>query len=255
VIGTDRREALRRPATVPPVTSEGLPPAAEGVSLTERVYQALKQEIVDATLLPGQALAEPDLAERFGVSKTPVREALRLLVHEDLLLVLPRKGYVVRPLGFDEVREVFDLRVLLQPVVAARAARRRMPHDVARLRELTERWKAATGWHDRIAIGMEQNFLICEIAGDSRTTRWVTTLLQESLRFWLLAAGFAEQPWPAEKSEEAMTGTILAAIADGDAELAASETARYVGTLRSLVTTTLAGSDGVERVSPAGPTA
>ena len=67
-------------------------------SLTEQVYEALREDILRARRRPGQVVAEPELALHYGVSKTPVREALRLLAQDGCVIVLPRKGYLVRPL-------------------------------------------------------------------------------------------------------------------------------------------------------------
>ena len=59
-------------------------------SLTDQVYESLREEILKVQWAPGDIVAEPELAGRYGVSKTPVREALRLLVQDGWVLVLPR---------------------------------------------------------------------------------------------------------------------------------------------------------------------
>ena len=96
-------------------------------SLTEQVYDALKREILTARLRPSQPLIENELAARFGVSKTPIREALRLLVQDGWIVVLPRKGYLVAPLSLEDVREVFALRLLLELQVTGEAASQARP--------------------------------------------------------------------------------------------------------------------------------
>ena len=90
------------------VIEPGTPRVADRqVSLTDQIYERVRQEIIEAKWRPGQILLEPELAALYGVSKTPVREALRLLVQEDWVIILPRKGYLVRPLRLGDIGEVF----------------------------------------------------------------------------------------------------------------------------------------------------
>ncbi|MDQ0772803.1 DNA-binding GntR family transcriptional regulator [Streptomyces aurantiacus] len=97
-------------------------PAKRRLSLTDQVYEQLKDDILETRCAPGDVLVEPELAERYGVSKTPVREALRLLVQDDWVIVMPRKGYLVRPVRLDDIREIFEIRHMIEPAMAARAA-------------------------------------------------------------------------------------------------------------------------------------
>src|SRR5437899_2254075 len=93
----------RKTITLP--SGEPAPPKTD--SLTQQVYDNLKEEILRAERAPGETVAEPELAARYGVSKTPVREALRLLLQDGWVTALPRKGYLIRPLALEDVREVF----------------------------------------------------------------------------------------------------------------------------------------------------
>jgi DNA-binding GntR family transcriptional regulator len=107
------------------------PPAGPQLSLTDQIYERTRQEIIEAKWRPGQILLEPELAALYGVSKTPVREALRLLVQEDWVVILPRKGYLVRPLRLDDIGEVFGLRIMIEPALFADTARNSGPAGVA----------------------------------------------------------------------------------------------------------------------------
>lgn len=80
----------------------------------ERIYRLLKQEIFDFLLLPGDRFSENDLAARMGASRTPVRQALHLLEQEGYLEVQPRSGWQVRPVDFDRLEALYDLRVVLE---------------------------------------------------------------------------------------------------------------------------------------------
>ena len=91
-------------------------------SRTEAVLESVKHAILTGEFKPGQALVETDLAERLGVSKTPVREALKTLAGSGLVVMSPYKGVTVREVDLAHARGVYDMRLLLEPVAAARTA-------------------------------------------------------------------------------------------------------------------------------------
>lgn len=114
---------------------------------SERVYRTLREEIMHGVLPPGHLIAEVEQAERMGVSRTPVREAIGRLLAD--LLVEPNtgRGVVVAPISIDNVHDLFEMREALDTACAALAARRADPtvfHDLA------TRFEAA---HQRLATG------------------------------------------------------------------------------------------------------
>jgi DNA-binding GntR family transcriptional regulator len=88
----------------------------------ERIYSELRKEILAFDLTPHELLVEAAVAQRFGVSKAPVREALAILQRDGLIEALPRKGYLVTAVTFQDVRELFELRVVLEGSAAELAA-------------------------------------------------------------------------------------------------------------------------------------
>jgi len=111
----------------------------------DRVYDTLRQGILDGTYAQGARLGEADLADSLGVSRTPVREALRRLGSEGLLATLPNKGARVRTWTAGELGDIFDLRALLEGHAAARAAARVTDADISAMNDLVTRMEAATG--------------------------------------------------------------------------------------------------------------
>ncbi|KPW35398.1 Transcriptional regulator GntR [Pseudomonas coronafaciens pv. atropurpurea] len=83
-------------------------------ALAEDVYRRLKQEIFDFYLLPYDRFTETQLADRYQVSRTPVRDALYRLQREGYLDVEFRRGWSVRPLDFDQIDQLYDLRIVLE---------------------------------------------------------------------------------------------------------------------------------------------
>src|SRR5579859_4582023 len=96
-------------------------PSVAVPSRTEAVLDALKHAILTGRLPPGQALVENELAAQLGVSKTPVREALKTLAGAGLVTMSPYKGATVRTVDDALARSVYDIRLLLEPEAVRRA--------------------------------------------------------------------------------------------------------------------------------------
>jgi DNA-binding GntR family transcriptional regulator len=110
--------------------------------LTDRVHAALREAITSGRLAPEARIKQEQVAAELGVSRTPVREALHLLEREGLVRLVPRRGAVVQGFTAADVRELYELRELLEPTAAALATARASAEErqtVQRLAGLTER--------------------------------------------------------------------------------------------------------------------
>ena len=94
---------------------------ADGGLIRDGVYGNIRADILACTLAPGAHIHENDLAVRYDVSKSPVRDALLRLEVEGLIEVLPRKGYRVRPISIVDVGELYEMRLLLEKACVRRA--------------------------------------------------------------------------------------------------------------------------------------
>ncbi|MFD5028926.1 GntR family transcriptional regulator [Streptomyces sp. NPDC058220] len=101
-------------------------------SRTQYVLEAIKHGILTGGLSPGQALVETELAAQFGVSKTPVREALKTLAGTGLVVMSQYKGATVRTVDAAMAHEVYDVRLLLEPEALRRSLARHASLDAAR---------------------------------------------------------------------------------------------------------------------------
>ncbi|MFE7568591.1 GntR family transcriptional regulator [Streptomyces sp. NPDC057539] len=101
-------------------------------SRTQYVLEAIKHGILTGGLSPGQPLVETELAARFGVSKTPVREALKTLAGTGLVVMSQFKGVTVRTVDAAMAHEVYDVRLLLEPEALRRSLTRRASLEPAR---------------------------------------------------------------------------------------------------------------------------
>ena len=112
--------------------------AGKEESLANQAYQRLHQEILTCSLAPGQIVSERELARRYEVSKTPMREALAQACHAGFIQRLPGRGYIVSPITIRDIRELFDLRLILESTAVERAVHRSNAELVARLKEMAE---------------------------------------------------------------------------------------------------------------------
>jgi DNA-binding GntR family transcriptional regulator len=108
----------------------------------ELAYATVRDGILHGKYDAGSRLTEEDLARAAGVSRTPIREALRRLHAEGLVQFEPNHGAVVSLYGLEQAEEIFELRALLEPISARRAAERATPATIAALRALAEQQMA-----------------------------------------------------------------------------------------------------------------
>jgi len=113
------------------------------VALFEKVDERIRQRIFSRDLKPGERIDEQALARDFGISRTPLREALKVLQNEGLVKLVPRRGCFVAKLSGQDVDEIYGTIGLLEGACAARAAQAATLADVARLRRVTERMAQA----------------------------------------------------------------------------------------------------------------
>src|SRR3954453_15523586 len=134
-----------------------------------RVRDLLEEAILEGALKPGERLRAEALAQRFGTSRTPIREALLALEAQGLVAVEPNRGGVVRAFDRADVLDLYEVRALLEPAAAARAAHRIAPHDVDRLQALCDPAEATQDDEDgQIALTEAFHRIIGEAAASPR---------------------------------------------------------------------------------------
>lgn len=98
-------------------------------SIREQVYEELKKLIVDGEILSGEKIVELDYAEKFGVSRTPIREALRMLEYEGLVSMTDRGGVIVNYISEDDIKEIYKVRIVLEDLVIDEIIKRDVSFD------------------------------------------------------------------------------------------------------------------------------
>lgn len=163
-----------------PVASEAYP------QIRDKVYEQLRQAMLKGSLKPGERLVERKLAEQLGVSRTPVREAIRMLQLEGLVVHLPRVGSVVAQVTDDEVVDIYRIRAVLEGLAARMAAEKINPTQLQQLTNLLETIEelAKERDFDRLEkVHQEYNDLIYQVADSMRLYGMITTLVDHITRY------------------------------------------------------------------------
>ncbi|MBL8517225.1 MAG: GntR family transcriptional regulator [Betaproteobacteria bacterium] len=161
-------------------------------TLSAAIVERIRQDILDGRHAPGQPLRQDSLAASFGVSRIPVREALFQLEAEGLVRIEPHKGAIVLGLVPDEVDDVFDLRLLLEPRLLASSLPRLTDADFAEAQALDATFGDAIEQQDIARWGelnAELHLCLYRRATQPRTLSIVASLLQSSERYTRLQLG------------------------------------------------------------------
>ncbi len=185
-------------------------------------YERVRRAIVRVELPPGTPISEAQLVARFGLSKAAVRAALARLRADGLVLAEPRRGHLIAPLTMRDVREIYDLRLLLEPPAAAAAAGRMSAAELTRLRILCEPVPDLDddASAERFLVANRAiHVAIAQAGGNRRAAAIVEQLLDDSERARLIAlrAGAAEHGIRAHAEHL----DLLRALESGDGTAAA----------------------------------
>ena len=158
-------------------------------SLAGQVYEAIKKDIISCALGPGQQIAQQQLAERYGVGITPVREALQKLTREGLVLTIPRFGYLVTTITISDVAEIFELRAILESAAARLAAARASDEQVEQLAGLagyTYVYKDRDSYSDFLTHNRAFHIALAKASGNKRLIEAISHLMDELTRMFHL---------------------------------------------------------------------
>lgn len=201
------------------------------------IFRELRQDILACRLPPGAELREAELAERFAVSKSPVRDALSRLVHEGLVMVMPRQGYRVAPISMKDVRDMFQYRAVLESACLRVAAQRASTEALRALDRFREFDAAA---HPDGFIGYNRDFhsALAELCGNARLLAAVAVQMDQMDRVITLSLGALRSADPARLIQQ--HDEIVDALQHQDARRASALVTRHIGEAQKRVCGALA---------------
>lgn len=161
------------------------------LTVPEQVAARVGDRIIAGDLAPGSRIVEQELAAEFGVSRGPIRDALRILEREGLVTILARRATVVTELSIDEVREIFEVRAALTETIARKIAQARnrdylaiLDLGIERLAELAQLEQDRGQYAETV---YRLSILAARLCGNKRLARMVTALSLQTLRYSKLA--------------------------------------------------------------------
>lgn len=212
----------------------GAPALARGPTAADRIYSALRADIVALRRAPGQPINEKELALGFGISRTPVREALLRLAGEGLVAIFPQSGTFVGRIPVAALPEAILVRQALEGLTAQHAAQNARAEQIAALNALIERQQKTERRRDHGAFhAADEKFhaLIADIAGHPGVWRLVEQVKLQVDRYRRLTL-----PVPGRMGRVvAEHGAIVAAIAARDPDRAAAAMATHLDGLSASI--------------------
>lgn len=167
----------------------------------EHVRATLRAAILDRTLPAGVRLVQSDLAAQLGVSTTPVREALRDLATEGLVLFDSHRGAVVRPLDIGEVREIYELRMTLEPLMVGRVIDRITAEQLDRAEELAGRMRTESDMSVWVNLNRDFHAVFSDVDAQSRLAQ-ILAGLRDSAAGYVAVSLDARREQVEEANEE-----------------------------------------------------
>jgi DNA-binding GntR family transcriptional regulator len=215
--------------------------AANALTLTERAYRELEEQIVTLRLKPGEFLSEYALASSLRIGRTPIREALQRLGREGLVTILPRKGILVAETDPRKQLLVLEVRRELERLLSRLGAQRASEEQRRRFREIADNMDRAGKANDDLTfmrLDRELNLMIAE-AGQNEYAACAMRFLQgHSRRFWYLHyRQAADLPLCAR-----LHAAQARAIAGGDAKAAAAAADRLIDYTETFTRATVLGA-------------
>jgi DNA-binding GntR family transcriptional regulator len=205
------------------------------------VYDLLREDILDLDLAPGSMVDEVQLAERFGLSRTPIREALVRLAGEGLIVTLPNRSTMVAPIDFANLAAFFDALVLMYRVTTRLAAEFRSDADLSRLHALQATFAETVRAGDDLAMIAANRDFHAAIAEAGRNPYYLSLfsrLLDEGrriLRMYYYTSFQPTSPHPYILEHEAILAAIAARDVDLADRLAREHAEKIVRQIRSMI--------------------
>ena len=196
--------------------------------LRETVCEALRDAIRRGILEPGERLMEVQLAEELGISRTPVREAIRKLEQEGYVIMMPRRGTYVSSVSVKDVKEIFEIRSALETLAAELATMRIEPDELDKLRALLTKIEGhielKEGMDKIVKTDVEFHGLLYQVSRNERLVAIISNLMEQLARFRTLSMSYPGRLKETLEEHRAM----VEAIAAGDVDAARDAAERHM---------------------------
>ncbi|MBR2518471.1 MAG: GntR family transcriptional regulator [Selenomonadaceae bacterium] len=185
--------------------------------LRETVCEALRAAIRNGILEPGERLMEVQLAEELGISRTPVREAIRKLEQEGYVIMMPRRGTYVSSVSVNDIKEIFEIRSALESLSTGLAAMRIEPDELEKLRALLTEIEGHIKRRDIdkiVETDIEFHGLLYQVSRNERLVTIISNLKEQLARFRTLSMSYPGRLQETLEEHRAMVEAIAAGNVD-----------------------------------------
>jgi len=160
----------------------------------EKAYNQIKGKIITAQMPPGSVISETQLMEEFTLGRTPIREAIKQLQTENLVMVTPRKGMYVADIAVTDLLQIFEVRVELEAFATRLAADRVTELEIKELQELATAYQKADLSNKDFLIHLDGEFhsLLAKATHNKFLIKEIEYYYNLSLRIWYIALRYAK---------------------------------------------------------------
>ncbi|MBT2550406.1 GntR family transcriptional regulator [Arthrobacter sp. ISL-65] len=212
-----------------------LPERQDDESFADFAYRVLCDELIVLDIKPGEPLNDEVISRRLGVGRTPIREAMKRLESDHLVVAYPRRGTFAAGVDITDLAEISEIRQLLEPAAAARAARMASPQRRQELRDFArEVGQLLPGMHsqrDLMRLDMRVHRMIYRATGSRHLEDILIRYDNLATRIWSLVL----EKLPPVSEHIAQHIELLECIAAGDSEAAARLTTQHVADFENLI--------------------
>lgn len=210
-------------------------PREDRRSLRDIAYDRIKSMIIACEVQPGTVISEAELSTTLGIGRTPVHQALDRLMVDQLVEVIPRKGVIVRPLSFREVKDINEVRLVNETYTAKLAAERITPAYVEAIRDNVKRMYEAARRNDLYAlIDTDREFhdLLAAASGNPVLVGHIRSLHDRMLRYWFATL---TQRLPDMHRMCDQHNAVAEAVCRSDSDAAAAAMGDHIETLNEVM--------------------
>jgi DNA-binding GntR family transcriptional regulator len=209
-----------------------LPRIGSNITLSEQAYIVIKDAIINNKLKPNEILSEEALAEELGISRTPVRAALKKLAFERLIVINPGKNAMVADLSQDDLSNVFTIRIALEPVAARITASKASKEQIAQLEETLDLQDEAIKTEDfELYLQKDYDFhsLLAQFTGNEQLYDIIVNINNQVQRFLILSGSLQKNSLAAHLEHR----SVLEAVKLGDMDDAETKMRLHVSNVIS----------------------
>jgi len=156
--------------------------------------EEIRERIISLNLAPGSVIDEASLMDQLGLGRTPIREALKLLEAENLVVIVPRRGIFVADIGLNHLQQIYEMRLALEPMAARLAAQRITPARLSQLRLCSADMGDMGSLDIPSAYRIDRAFhrVLARASGNELLARDITQHYNLALRLWNLVQEWLE---------------------------------------------------------------